>query len=148
MGSNPTVSARKDFARRSCPPRSAWLKKDGSILNLKDCDDSFESNFFCYFALNFNRIGLKQLITTSYKSSPVVNTQLRLFDDDKTLTKSKGRLKINANKFIVSKVKNIDGDGEFNLKDIAKQLKANKNNEWTLIKKIVIFNKTTIITYA
>lgn len=25
----------------------------------------------------------------------------------------------------------IDGDGEFNLKDVAKQLKANKQNEWT-----------------
>jgi len=29
------------------------------------------------------------------------------------------------------KVRDIDGDGEFNLKDIAKQLKANKHNEWT-----------------
>ena len=73
---------------------------------------------------------MKQLITTSYKPSPVANTQLGLFGDDKTLTKSKGRPKINANKFIINKVHDIDNDGEFNLKDVAKQLKANKHNEW------------------
>ena len=96
-----------------------------------NCDDPFESNFFRYFVLNFNKLGLKQLITTSYKPSPVANTQLGLFGDDKTLTKSKGRPKVTANKFIINEVKDIDGDGEFNLKDVAKQLKANKHNEWT-----------------
>jgi hypothetical protein len=103
-----------------------------------NCDDPFESNFFRYFVLNFNKLGLKQLITTSYKPSPVANTQLGLFGDDKTLTQNhlcasgaKGRPKINANKFIINEVRDIDGDGEFNLKDVAKQLKANKHNEWT-----------------
>jgi hypothetical protein len=95
-----------------------------------NCDDPFESNFFRYFVLNFNKLGLKQLITTSYKPSPVANTQLGLFGDDKTLTKSKGRPKINANKFVINEVGDIDGDGEFNLKDVAMQLKANKHNEW------------------
>ncbi len=96
-----------------------------------NCDDPFESNFFRYFVLNFNKLGLKQLITTSYKPSPVANTQLRLFGDDKTLAKSKGRPKINANKFIINKVRGIDGGGEFNLKAVAKQLRENKHNEWT-----------------
>ena len=95
-----------------------------------NCDDPFESNFFRYFVLNFNKLGLKQLITTSYKPSPVANTQLGLFGDDKTLTKSKGRPKVTANKFIINEVHDMDGDGEFNLKDVAKQLKANKHNEW------------------
>ncbi|HEY4511263.1 MAG TPA: adenine-specific methyltransferase EcoRI family protein [Candidatus Paceibacterota bacterium] len=95
-----------------------------------NCDDPFESNFFRYFVLNFNKLGLKQLITTSYKPSPVANTQLGLFGDDKTLAKSKGRPKITANKFIINEVNDIDGDGEFNLKDIALQLKVNKHNEW------------------
>ena len=95
-----------------------------------NCDDPFESNFFRYFVLNFNKLGLKQLITTSYKPSPVANTQLALFGDDKTLVKTKGRPKVTANKFIINEVKDIDGDGEFNLKDVAKQLKTNKNNEW------------------
>ena len=81
--------------------------------------------------LNFNKLGLKRLITTSYKPSPVANTQLGLFGDDKTLTQSKGRPKINANKFIINEVSDINSDGEFNLKDIAEKLKANKHNEWT-----------------
>ena len=96
-----------------------------------NCDDPFESNFFRYFVLNFKRIGLKQLITTSYKPSPVANTQLQLFGDDTTITQSKGRPKITANKFIINEVGDIDGDGEFSLKDVALQLKENKNNEWT-----------------
>ncbi|MFA6171694.1 MAG: adenine-specific methyltransferase EcoRI family protein [Patescibacteria group bacterium] len=96
-----------------------------------NCDDPYESNFFRYFVLNFNKLGLKQLITTSYKPSPVANTQLELFGDNKSLPKSKGRPKITANKFIINEVHDLDGDGEFNLKDVAKQLKANKHNEWT-----------------
>lgn len=99
-----------------------------------NCDDPFESNFFRYFVLNFNKLGLRQLVTTSYKPSPVANTQLALFGDDKTLTKSKGRPKINANKFIINEVHDIDEDGEFNLKDVAKQLRANKHNEWAPLK--------------
>ena len=113
----------------------AYLEYNPDVFRDKvvycNCDDPFESNFFRYFVLNFNKLGLKQLITTSYKPSPVANTQLGLFGDDKTLTKSKGRPKINANKFIINEVHDIDGDGEFNLKDVAKQLKANKHNEWT-----------------
>ena len=112
----------------------AYLEYNSDVFRGKvvycNCDDPFESNFFRYFVLNFNKLGLKQLITTSYKPSPVANTQLKLFGDDKTLTKSKGRPKINANKFIINEVHDIDGDGEFNLKDVAKQLKANKHNEW------------------
>lgn len=33
---------------------------------LCNCDDPYESNFFKYFALNFNVLGLKKLITTCY----------------------------------------------------------------------------------
>ena len=96
-----------------------------------NCDDPFESNFFRYLVLNFKRIGLKQLITTSYKPSPVANTQLQLFGVDTKITKSKGRPKITANKFIINEVGDFDGDGEFSLKDVALQLKQNKQNEWS-----------------
>lgn len=95
-----------------------------------NCDDPFESNFFKYFASNFNALGLKRLIATSYKPSPIANTQLGLFGDDKTLA-VKGRPKNNANKFIINEVHDFDGDGAFDLRDIAEQLKANKNNEWS-----------------
>lgn len=112
----------------------AYLEYSPNVFRDKvvycNCDDPYESNFFRYFVLNFNKIGLKQLITTSYKPSPVANTQLALFGDDRTLIKSKGRPKVNANKFIINDVQDIDGDGEFNLKDVAEQLKANKHNEW------------------
>lgn len=96
-----------------------------------NCDDPFESNFFRYFILNFERIGLKRLITTSYKPSPIANTQLELFGDSETVEQKKGRPKITANKFIINEVGDIDGDGEFSLKDVALQLKQNKKNEWS-----------------
>jgi hypothetical protein len=112
----------------------AYLEYDPNTFRGKvvycNCDDPFESNFFRYFALNFKRLGLKQLITTSYKPSPIANTQLGLFSDDKTIAKEKGRPKITANRLIINEVGDIDDDGEFNLKDVAQQLKANKHNEW------------------
>lgn len=95
-----------------------------------NCDDPYESNFFRYFVLNFKKLGLKRLITTSYKPSSLANTQLGLFGDDGTLPPAKGRPKVNANKFIINKVHDINGDGEFNLKDVAEELKANKVNKW------------------
>ncbi len=112
----------------------AYLEYNPDVFRGKvvycNCDDPFESNFFRYFVLNFNKLGLKQLITTSYKPSPVANTQLRLFGDDKSLAKSKGRPKVTANNLIINEAHDIDGDGEFNLKDVALQLKENKHNEW------------------
>lgn len=95
-----------------------------------NCDDPFESNFFRYFVLNFKRLGLKSLVTTSYKPSPIANTQLALFGDDNTLEPTKGRPKITANKFVINEVGDINGDGSFTLQDISEQLRANKNNEW------------------
>jgi hypothetical protein len=116
----------------------AYLEYDPNTFKDKivysNCDDPYESNFFRYFVLNFNKLGLKQLITTSYKPSPVANTQLQMFGDDKTLIHSKGRPKITANKIIINEVGDIDGDGEFNLMDVAKQLKTNKHNEWQPLK--------------
>ena len=112
----------------------AYLEYDNDVFRDKvvycNCDDPFESNFFRYFVLNFNKLGLKQLITTSYKPSPVANTQIGLFGDDVTLEPVKGRPKITANKFIINEVGDVDGDGQFSLKDVAQQLKANKHNEW------------------
>ena len=46
---------------------------------LCNCDDPYESNFFKYFAMNFNALGLKSLTATCYATSPVVYTQLDLF---------------------------------------------------------------------
>lgn len=112
----------------------AYLEYDENTFRDKtvycNCDDPFESNFFRYFVLNFKRLGLKRLITTSYKPSPMANTQIGLFGDDITLPLVKGRPKITANKFVINDVGDVNGDGSFSLKDVAEQLKANKHNEW------------------
>lgn len=43
-----------------------------------NCDLVNESNFFKYFVMHFNDIGLKKLITTNYKHSPLTNKRLKL----------------------------------------------------------------------
>lgn len=103
-----------------------------------NCDDPFESNFFKFFASRFKSWGLKRLIATSYKPSPVANTELILQPsllgyEDKVVNNevgSKGRPKVTANKFIINDVSDLDGDGAFDIRDVAEQLKKNKNNEW------------------
>lgn len=47
-----------------------------------NCDDPYESNFFKYFSLNFNALGLKKLIAISYAGSFVAGTSLTLFEDE------------------------------------------------------------------
>ncbi len=60
----------------------AYLQFDPDTFRGKvvycNCDDPFESNFFKYFAANFNTLGLKKLVTTSYAGSPIVGGQLPL----------------------------------------------------------------------
>jgi len=46
---------------------------------LCNCDDPFESNFFKYFALNFNFLGLRKLVATCYAGSSVMQGELDLF---------------------------------------------------------------------
>lgn len=112
----------------------AYIEYDKDVFRGKvvycNCDDPYESNFFRYFVLNFNRIGLKRLITTSFKPSPVANTQMMLFGDDETLPQTKGRPKVNANRFIINEVRDENADGELNLEDIALQLRRNRSNDW------------------
>src|SRR5512139_3416373 len=62
----------------------AYLEFDPDTFRGKvvycNCDDPFESNFFKYFAANFNKLGLKRLVTTSYDGSPIAGAQLT-FDE-------------------------------------------------------------------
>lgn len=44
---------------------------------LLNCDDPYESNFFKYFCLNFNHLGLKRLTATCYSGSPVTGREYR-----------------------------------------------------------------------
>ena len=90
---------------------------------LCNCDDPYESNFFKYFAMNYNSLGLKKLIATCYKGSPIANTQLSLFDyesvEDKT-TKSPHRI-------VITEVKDETGDGRVGLADVEFLLRNKKN---------------------
>ena len=49
---------------------------------LCNCDDPYESNFCKFFLRNFNYLGLRRLICTSYSTSSVVGQQLSIFDED------------------------------------------------------------------
>ena len=88
-----------------------------------NCDDPYESNFFKYFAMNFNFLGLKKLMATCYIGSPIANTQLSLFDDesaeDKT-TKS-------PHKIVITEVYDANGDGAMDLTDVEYLLRDKKN---------------------
>lgn len=88
-----------------------------------NCDDPFESNFFKYFAANFNKLGLKRLITTSYDGSPIAG-QGTLFPEY-----SEGQDKRRKPKAIavtLDHVKDEDGDGAANIDDVELFLKRNK----------------------
>jgi hypothetical protein len=88
-----------------------------------NCDDPFESNFFKYFAANFNKLGLKKLITTSYDGSPIAG-QFTLFPEyDQGNGK---RQKPKALAVILDHVKDEDGDGAANVTDVELFLKRNK----------------------
>lgn len=55
-----------------------------------NCDDPYESNFFKFFASKFNDWGLKKLIATCYKPSPIAYTELVDLWGNKTLIRNKG----------------------------------------------------------
>jgi hypothetical protein len=89
---------------------------------LCNCDDPYESNFFKYFALRFNQLGLKKLICTCYNGSPVQGNELLLhfdgFDDEPT--------KI-AYKVEITEVRDLNGDGAVDLSDVRYLLQNDKN---------------------
>lgn len=90
---------------------------------LCNCDDPFESNFFKYFVLNFNRLGLKKLIATCYATSPIANQQLTLFD----VIGSEEENRNKPYKAVVTKVYDKTGDGGVDMFDVAELFKAHEN---------------------
>jgi hypothetical protein len=105
----------------------AYLEFDEDTFRGKvvycNCDDPFESNFFKYFAANFNKLGLKRLVTTSYDGSPIAG-QGTLFPE---YNEGNGkRQKPKALAVILDRVKDEDGDGAANVTDVELFLKRNK----------------------
>ncbi len=98
---------------------------------LCNCDDPFESNFFRYFALNFNFLGLKKLVATCYAGSTVMQTEMPLFGvwgvaESDAAAKTPYKIEI-------TEVRDTNADGAIDLVDVAHLLK-NKKNALTLLK--------------
>ena len=109
---------------------------------LCNCDDPYESNFFKYFALSFNQLGLKKLICTCFDGSPVQGNELLLEfnwddvgadaserqDSDKCHAGKRDLLiKKIAYKVEITEVKDLNGDGAVDLSDVQYLLKNDKN---------------------
>ncbi len=91
---------------------------------LCNCDDPYESNFFKFFALNFNSWGLKKLITTCYDGSPVAGTELlRQLDSTADWTH---KLRT-AHKLVITEVPDLNGDGATDLTDVDLLIQSDKN---------------------
>ena len=101
---------------------NAYLEFDEAVFKdkviLLPCDDPEWSNFTKYFAQNFEKLGLKKLISTSYapNSRPVnMISQPTLFESaspqfDEVKTKANGKI------FILNRDRS--GDGRINVEDI------------------------------
>ena len=101
---------------------SAYLEYNPDVFKNKTvllpCDDPEWSNFTKYFAQNFERFGLKRLISTSYapasklyklKNQPTLfETNHPNFDKDKTILNGK----------IFSLTRDISGDGKIDINDL------------------------------
>ena len=67
-----------------------------------NCDDPFESNFVKYFLMNFNRLGLKELIATGYKTSSFGGTEIGKINNPYVL-----RVK-STTKYLIGTQKDLD----------------------------------------
>lgn len=102
---------------------------------LLPCDDPEWSNFTRFFAQNFERLGLKRLISTSYavESKKYKNYQPTLFEQESPLFDI-DKTRIKGKKFELSRDTNnngrididdlewhyLDGDGDFRSKEVCK----------------------------
>ena len=91
-----------------------------------NCDDPYESNFFKYFAMNFNFLGIKKLVATCYKGSPIIYTQLNEFGDEETVSVIQNEKR--PYKIEITEIIDINGDGAVDLTDVEYLLKNNKNS--------------------
>jgi len=111
----------------------AYLEFDPDTFRDKvvycNCDDPFESNFFKYFAANFNKLGLKKLITTSYDGSPIAGAQLSFFEYGEGNGK---RQKPKAMAVAIEEVKDVNGDGATGIEDVKLFLEQNPHTRTSL----------------
>lgn len=89
---------------------------------LCNCDDPYESNFFKYFALNFNALGLKKLIATCYNGSPIAGDELPLLFEIEESEPKKIAYKVE-----ITEVADYNKDGAVNLADVQYLIQNDKN---------------------
>lgn len=89
---------------------------------LCNCDDPYESNFFKYFALRFNQLGLRRLLCTCYNGSPVRGTELFLHFDGEA-----DEPKRQAYMVDIHAVPDLNGDGAVDLTDVRLLLENDRN---------------------
>ena len=89
---------------------------------LCNCDDPYESNFFKYFALNFNQLGLKKLIATCYNGSPIAGDELPLLFEIEESEPKKIAYKVE-----ITEVLDYNNDGAVNLADVQYLIQNDKN---------------------
>jgi hypothetical protein len=101
---------------------NAYLDYDENVFRdktiLLPCDDPEWSNFTKYFAQNFERLGLKKLISTSYApdSKPQeLNLQLALFEIQHPKF---DKVKARANGKIYTLTRDTTGDKKINVEDL------------------------------
>ena len=101
---------------------NAYLDFDKDVFRdktvLLPCDDPEWSNFTKYFAQNFERLGLKKLISTSYaldRKPQELNLQLALFE---TQSPKFDKAKARANGKIYTLTRDATGDKKINVEDL------------------------------
>lgn len=97
-----------------------------------NADDPYESNFFKYFAMNFNHLGLKKLNATCYSGSPVQGSYLSLHDVE-SLSGS-GDACNAAYRIEITDVGDCTGDGSVGLADV-EWLVKNRANALSLLEE-------------
>lgn len=98
-----------------------WSHFRGKVV-FCNCDDPYESNFFKYFALHFNHLGLKKLICTCYNGSHVQGNELMIDFGDFNDEPKKIAFKVE-----ITEVKDLNGDGALDLADVRYLLQNDKN---------------------
>lgn len=132
MAGNETLSARNGAALDEWYTQLTDIEEElrhyrdqfkGKVV-LCNCDDPYESNFFKYFAMNFNHLGLKQLITTCYTGSPISGKQLPLLETAGLRDTQPPR---EPYKVVISKVPDLNEDGAIDLADVEYLLRSDAN---------------------
>ncbi len=104
---------------------------------LCNCDDPYESNFFKFFAMNFNALGLKRLVATCYATSPVAGREMDLFGwaagaaagarPPAPPAVGGGRPPKIPHKIVINEVGDVNGDGRIDLADVEWLIKNDRN---------------------